>query len=160
MERALIHHLDDPGRCFKEAHRILKANGMFIVQDRTPQDCGLPGSESHIRGYFFEKYPRLLDIEVGRRHAATHVRTQLEASDFKLLKEVQLWETRRTYDDLAALSQDLLQRTGRSILHELTDDELHDLVALIQSKLKACALPIVEKDAWTLWFATKQNKQA
>nr|WP_285858773.1 class I SAM-dependent methyltransferase [Paenibacillus sp. MER 99-2] len=27
-----------------------------VVFDRTPEDCLMPGNESHLRGYFFEKY--------------------------------------------------------------------------------------------------------
>jgi ubiquinone/menaquinone biosynthesis C-methylase UbiE len=160
LERALIHHLDDLDRCFTEAHRLLPNGGVLIVQDRTPQDCLLPGDANHIRGYFFERYPKLIDIEVARRHNSATVRTALEASGLSVANEVQLWETRRIYNDLAAVSQELLQRTGRSILHELTNDELHDLVSFIQEKLEKKTLPIVEKDSWTLWFAIKNSKQA
>ena len=155
LARALLHHLDKLDSCFKEAIRLLKHNGIFIVQDRTPQDCLLPGDENHIRGYFFEKYPKLIDIEVTRRHAANKVQMALTSNGFAILEEVQLWETRAVYDDFDALRQDLLHRTGRSILHELTDHELHNLVAFIRSKLGDRSDPIVEKDSWTLWFARK-----
>jgi ubiquinone/menaquinone biosynthesis C-methylase UbiE len=59
--RALIHHLDQSNwsACFAEAHRLLKSDGVLIVQDRTPEDCLLPGSATHIRGYYFERYPKL-----------------------------------------------------------------------------------------------------
>lgn len=157
LERALIHHLVDLEKCFKEANRILKDNGILIVQDRTPADCVMPGSETHLRGYFFEKYARLMDKEMNRRHESVHVRNALEISGFRLLSEHQLWETRRQYNDVESLYQDLQERTGRSILHELTDAELNELVLYIKSKMDSAPLPIIEQDAWTVWFAVKIN---
>ncbi|MBP1988660.1 class I SAM-dependent methyltransferase [Paenibacillus eucommiae] len=157
LERALIHHLDDLNRCFKEANRILKNDGACLVQDRTPEDCILPGDENHIRGYFFEKYPALIPKEVSRRHDSLKVRSALESNGFRIAKEVQFWETRRVYDDFETLSKDLLQRTGRSILHELSDNELDELVLFIGKKLEHIAFPIVEKDSWTLWLAIKNR---
>lgn len=155
LERALIHHLTDLHAAFKEASRLLRRNGIFVVQDRTPQDCLLPGDANHLRGYFFERHPRLIHQETSRRHDAAHVREALEASGFRLMKEAKLWETRRAYDDAEQLKVDLLQRTGRSILHELTDRELQELIAYMMLKLENQAPPIVEKDAWTVWFAVK-----
>jgi ubiquinone/menaquinone biosynthesis C-methylase UbiE len=156
LERALIHHLNDLNSCFKEANRILKRNGVLIIQDRTPKDCLLPGDENHIRGYFFEKYPKLIDKEISRRHESGEVRISLESNGFTVTKEVQLWETRRAYNDFNTLNNDLMQRTGRSILHELTDNELNELIVFINSKLKNSVTPIIEKDSWTLWFAVKK----
>lgn len=153
LQRALIHHLQELDRCFHEAHRLLKEGGVLIIQDRTPQDCLLPGNEKHFRGYFFEKYPRLIHTEVGRRHDSPTVRAALAAAGFTVMVEVQLWETRRVYDDLATLHQDLLARKGRSILHELSDTEVIDLADYIQAKLQDSPLPIIEQDAWTIWFA-------
>ncbi|MBR2564079.1 MAG: methyltransferase domain-containing protein [Paenibacillus sp.] len=155
LERALIHHLHDLDSCFQEAKRILKAGGVFIIQDRTPEDCLLPGDENHIRGYFFEKYPHLIDMERSRRHKAHEVQSSLDSNGFTVAKTAQLWETRYIYPDLAALNKDLTQRTGRSILHELTDDELNELIEFINSKLKNHTDPIIEKDAWTVWIAVK-----
>ncbi|AZN40972.1 class I SAM-dependent methyltransferase [Paenibacillus albus] len=155
LERALIHHLNDLNECFQEAARILKKDGLLIVQDRTPQDCSFPGDENHIRGYFHTKYPKLIEKEMTRRHQSIDVRNALESNGFRVSEEVQLWETRRVYDSLDALKADLLMRTGRSILHELTDDELHELVLFILGQLKGITNPIVEKDCWTVWFAIK-----
>jgi len=68
LERAVIHHINDLRSCFLEASRVLKEKekekGKFIIQDRTPEDTSLSGSETHIRGYFYEKYPKLLDKEI------------------------------------------------------------------------------------------------
>lgn len=160
LERALIHHLQELDRCFHEAHRLLKNNGVLIIQDRTPQDCLLPGSERHLRGYFFEKYPRLIQTEVGRRYDSSTVHTALENSGFTLIGEVQLWETRRVYQDIDTLRQDLLQRKGRSILHELNDAEVTDLADYVQAKLQETSLPIIEQDAWTIWFAKSQQSSS
>lgn len=155
LERALIHHLQDLNACFKEANRILKKNGILIVQDRTPKDCLLPGDENHLRGYFFEKFPHLINKEISRRYDSNQVQKALESNGFRLNKEVTLWETRRVYDDFELLHKDLLLRTGRSILHELTDEELHELILFIKDKLESKKGPIVEKDSWTVWFAIK-----
>jgi ubiquinone/menaquinone biosynthesis C-methylase UbiE len=156
LERALIHHLSDLDACFKEANRILKKNGTLIIQDRTPKDCLLPGDVNHIRGYFFEKYPKLIDQEISRRHDSSKVKIALEANDFKLVKEVQHWETRCTYNNLELLLDDLLLRSGRSILHELTDGELQELGLFVKNMLGEITPPIIEKDSWTIWLAIKQ----
>ncbi len=156
LERALIHHLDDLHACFLEAAHILKPNGIFIVQDRTPQDCLLPGDEHHIRGYFFEKFPRLVERETTTRYDTAEVQQALTANRLRLTQTVSLWETRKVYDDIEQLKQDLLLRTGRSILHELTDEELQDVVNHVENKLAGQQLPIVEQDRWTLWFAVKE----
>ena len=56
ISRAVIHHLQDIPTFLREASRILKKNGVLIVQDRTIEDCTIPGSPKHIRGYFSETY--------------------------------------------------------------------------------------------------------
>ncbi|WP_144941164.1 class I SAM-dependent methyltransferase [Paenibacillus sp. 32O-W] len=159
LERALIHHLSDLDACFKEANRIMKTGGILIVQDRTPEDCLLPGDENHIRGYFFEKFPRLIEKEIARRYDVNQVQQALESNGFRLDKTVSIREIRRVYDHFEALNTDLLLRTGRSILHELTDDELLDLISFIKDKLSGYKAPIVEKDSWTIWFAVKINSR-
>ncbi|RCX20325.1 ubiquinone/menaquinone biosynthesis C-methylase UbiE [Fontibacillus phaseoli] len=153
LERALIHHLDDLNACFTEANRILKKGGLLMVQDRTPADCLLPGDIHHIRGYFFQKYPQLAGSEISRRYESEQVQRTLQASGFKLLETASLWETRMVHPDLEALRQDLLHRTGRSLLHELNDGQLDELVSFISGKFKDHDGPIVESDAWSIWFA-------
>jgi SAM-dependent methyltransferase len=152
FERALIHHLKDYKPCFAEARRVLSAGGMLIVQDRTPDDVGLPGSAEHIRGYFFERFPRLMAVESGRRPTDAVVRAALATAGFGKIASVPLWEVRKTHPNRQALRHDLAARTGRSILHDLSDGELEELLAYIEERLPDSG-PIVEKDRWTIWSA-------
>jgi ubiquinone/menaquinone biosynthesis C-methylase UbiE len=152
FERALIHHLKDYKACFAEAHRVLVAGGSLIVQDRTPDDVQLPGSPEHVRGYFFERFPRLLTVELARRPTDAAVRDALQATGFRDVKSVTLWELRKTHDDREGLKHDLANRTGRSILYDLSDDELAELILFIKKQLPSDG-PVVEKDRWTVWSA-------
>lgn len=154
LERALIHHIQDLKSCVSEAFRLLKEDGVYIVQDRTPEDCLLAGDENHIRGYFFELFPWLTEKEINRRHKSHFVIEALQAVGFKEIEEVQLWETRATYDNKEQLLIDLSQRTGRSILHELDDQELELLLKHVDKSLTK-ETEIVEKDRWTIWKAVK-----
>jgi len=161
LERALIHHLapGDLRTCFVEAFRLLRFGGMLIVQDRTPEDCLLPGSKSHIRGYFFSRYPRLISYEVARRPRSEMVLQTLRQVGFQWTEDRKLWETRAIYANLNSLTADLLARTGRSILHELTDNELQDFVTYIayieEYAQNDDGAEIVEQDRWTIWSAVK-----
>lgn len=157
LERALIHHFQqgDLVRCFAEARRILKPGGMLIVQDRTPEDCMLSGSETHVRHYVVTYFPKLLEKDVARRHTSEVVIDALHEAGFEHVEEQKLWETRQIYKDVDELTQNILQRTGRSILHELTDEELQELVTAMCKHLKDHKGEIVEQDRWTMWSATK-----
>lgn len=154
LERALIHHLKDLSVCFKEAYRILEHNGIYIIQDRTPEDCLVKGNDCHIRGYFFECFPRLFEKETLRRHASSFVIESLKEAGFRNIEKVTLWETREMYDNKAQLLTDIRERTGRSILHELDDHELTQLLAHIDASILTKD-PIIEKDRWTIWKAVK-----
>lgn len=156
LERALIHHISDLQACFQEAYRILKSGGYFIIQDRTPDDCLLGGDNHHIRGYFFECFPHLMEKETNRRHTSGRVIETLQAAGFKDIQEIKLWETRKVYDHKEDLLQDLRQRTGRSILHELDEKELEMLVTYIDNAVLSDT-PINEKDRWTIWAAVKED---
>ena len=153
FQRALIHHLKDYEACFAEARRLLVPGGRLIVQDRTPADVEVPGSPEHIRGYFFERFARLLAVESGRRPTEAAVRQALQATGFGGIESTTHWEVRKIHQNVEQLERDLAARTGRSILHELDDGELADLIAYIVARLPA-GEAIIEKDRWTLWSAT------
>jgi len=154
LERAVIHHIDDLQTCFGEAYRLLKDKGVFIIQERTPEDCLLKGSHSHIRGYFFELFPELIDVETKRRPESGVIIELLKEAGFREFQEVKLWETRKVYDTKEQLLEDLSKRTGRSILHELDDSELKRLIDYIDEAVQT-EQNIVERDRWTIWKAVK-----
>lgn len=154
LERAVIHHLDRLPDAFAECFRVLRPGGFCLIQDRTPEDCLLPGSRTHIRGFFFEKFPELAEKEISRRYSSSAVQSALEEAGFSSVKEISLWEVRKTYSDISGLRHDLLERTGRSILHELNDSELAELVEHIESRLTDAG-KITEQDCWTIWLAVK-----
>ncbi|MEX6156193.1 class I SAM-dependent methyltransferase [Providencia manganoxydans] len=154
FERALIHHLTDYQSNFKEVHRILADNGYFIIQDRTLENITLPGDERHLRGFFFECFPRLIDIEAKRRPTQMQVEDALEKSGFELISSQTFCEPRQVYHSFNALEKDIQERTGRSILYELDDDE----IALLIKKLKlhlSDQTTILEQDYWNIWLAKK-----
>ena len=161
LERALIHHLapGDLRTCFVEAFRLLRPGGMLIVQDRTPEDCLLPGSKTHIRGYFFSRYPRLISHEIARRPRSDMVLQTLQLVGFRRTSERKLWETRAIYPNLDSLASDLLARNSQSVLPELTDNELQDFVTYItyieEHAQSDDGAEIVEQDCWTIWSAVK-----
>jgi ubiquinone/menaquinone biosynthesis C-methylase UbiE len=152
--RALIHHLEKLDPFFAEAHRLLAPGGVCIIQDRTMEDVRLEGSPDHLRGYFFEAFPRLLEIESSRRPSREHVIARMEQNGFVNLKTCSLWEVRRVYRGWTDLEADLLARTGRSILHELSDAECKELVSFMKKRLTGVE-PIVERDRWSLWIGEK-----
>jgi ubiquinone/menaquinone biosynthesis C-methylase UbiE len=159
LERALIHHLyaNQLKECFQEAYRVLKSEGIVMIQDRTPEDCLKPGSSVHIRGYFFEQFPFLAEQETKRRHDSHTVKEALFAAGFQDVQEMKLWETRKIYGSAAELRSDLAGRTGRSILHELSDEQLASLIDYIIGMVKKTRKGVIEeKDCWTIWYAVKK----
>lgn len=154
FERALIHHISDLPACLAEAFRLLKPGGMYLIQDRTPEDVRVPASSTHIRGYYFECFPKLHDIEEKRRFCLESVTNELKKQGFSKIETHSLWETRHVYSHFSELKADLLDRKGRSILHELNEKEIIDLITYIQSKIPVNT-HIIEKDRWTLWSAIR-----
>ncbi len=82
ISRAVIHHLQDIPTFLREASRILKKNGVLIVQDRTIEDCTIPGSPEHIRGYFFSIFPKLIEIESKKTTKNHHDTTRITKNIF------------------------------------------------------------------------------
>jgi ubiquinone/menaquinone biosynthesis C-methylase UbiE len=151
FERALIHHVPDLDAAATEAFRLLRPGGVLLIQDRTPDDVAQPGSAVHPRGWLFEVFPRLLDVENGRRPDTATVTAALEAAGFDAVGTTELWEVRRRYADREDYLAEIAGRTGRSILHELGDDELAHLVEELRRRLPDG--PLVEQDRWTIWRA-------
>lgn len=151
FERALIHHIADLGGVVAEARRLLRPGGAFLVQDRTPDDVALPGAPDHPRGWFFEVFPQLLEVENGRRRAVEAVSAELSRGGFDDIATTRVWEVRRRYADREEYLAEIGARTGRSILHELDDTELRHLLTRLRDRLPAG--PLVERDRWTVWSA-------
>ena len=137
-----------------EGNRILKDDGVFIIQDRTLEDCMLKGDDTHVRGYFTELFPKLANKEEERGHGNGAVTESLRAAGFTHIEEVKLWETRAVHSDKSQLLNDVANRTGRSILHELDDNELKILNRHLDQSILTEG-EIVEKDRWTIWKAVK-----
>jgi SAM-dependent methyltransferase len=158
FERALIHHVPDLGPVAAEAARLLRPGGLVLIQDRTPADVALPGSLEHPRGWLFELFPRLRDVENRRRPGAPAVAAALERAHFRDVGTESLWEVRRRYADREDYLAEIAQRTGRSILHELDDTELDRLVHGLRDRLPAG--PVIERDRWTIWRAVRPSRPA
>ena len=151
FERALAHHVHDRLAAAREAHRLLRPGGVVVIQDRTADDVRQPGTPTHPRGWFFRVFPRLLDVEIGRRPDASQLTAQLYEAGFRDVQTTSLWEVRRRHPSRASFLEEIRQRTGRSILHELDDEEVGELVSELRVLLPD--EPVVETDRWTLWTA-------
>ncbi len=153
-ERALLHHLTDLPACVAEAYRLLAPGGVDLAQDRTPEDIQLPAVPEHLRAYFHERYPRLLKIELRRRPRSEDVLAALTNASFTQIETHHFWETRRVYATFDELADDLRHRVDRSILHELSDAELADLIDYIRERLPEHG-PYPDASRWTLWWGVK-----
>lgn len=95
---------------------------------------------------------------MGRRPESRVVRETLEHVGFVHIGERTLWEVVQKYPDFQGLRESLLARSG-SLLHELTNAELTDLVAYIQRKVQHAeqgdGQEVVQQDRWTLWSARR-----
>jgi ubiquinone/menaquinone biosynthesis C-methylase UbiE len=155
-ERALLHHVSDMPAAAREAYRLLAPSGLYLAQERTPDDLRIPGAPNHIRAYCHECFPRLLDVELRRRPTSDAMHLALAAIGFFDIQERAFWEVRRVYQDADEMAADLAARTDRSILHELSDDELAELIAYIRERIPASG-PITDSSRWTLWWGTKPS---
>ena len=153
FERALVHHTPDLAAVAAEAFRVLRPGGTYLVQDRTPDDVAQPASPTHPRGWLFEVFPRLLEVERQRRPDPALLAAALGGAGFEAVSATSLWEVRRRYEDLDAYLAEIGARTGRSILHELDDGELAGLVDELRRRLPEG--PLTETDRWTIWRARR-----
>jgi ubiquinone/menaquinone biosynthesis C-methylase UbiE len=153
FERALVHHVPDLAAVTAEAARLLRPGGVLLIQDRTAEDVAQRGSVTHPRGWLFEVFPRLLEVENARRPTPDAISGALAAAGLDQVTATPLWEVRRRYDDRAGYLAEIAARTGRSILHELEDAELDRLVEELRERLPDG--PLVEQDRWTLWRAVR-----
>ncbi|MED4082329.1 class I SAM-dependent methyltransferase [Halalkalibacterium halodurans] len=150
--RALIHHLNEVEPFLSEAFRLLENDGQLIVQDRTSEDCFLQGSPSHIRGYYYNLFPHLQEIERKRRPTIQMLSSTIIRSGYEVERVETFWETRQTSSKQHFL-QEIRARTGRSILHALSDHELNKLIAYLDQQIQDEF--IEETDRWTIWVARK-----
>ena len=154
--RALVHHLPDLDAFVAECARILRPGGRLIVQDRTIHDVEQPPAPDHPRGYFFTVHPHLLEIERKRRPTTSAISDRLTSEGFEAVQSRTLWEERRSYTTVEEYQADIAARTGRSILYELSDGELHQLVSALGTALPS-GHPVTERDRWTIWTAVKPH---
>lgn len=153
LARALVHHLPDQTALAREAARLLRSGGSLVIQDRTTDDVTQPAGPHHLRGHLLELAPQLLAVEVGRRPDAHALLRALKNAGLIGATTRTVWETRAHYPDRESYLAEIAMRTGRSLLHHLTDDELDRLVHGLRDRLPD--EPLVEQDRWTLWAATK-----
>ena len=156
FERAVIHHLTalEMVRNAAEAMRLLRPNGLFVVQDRTIEDIQSAGPEHWIRATLFEAFPRLIDFERLRRPSRQPYSDLLMETGFREVRELRYDEVRRRYASFDQLSGEVRSRKGKSILFELTDAEIDLYCERLREK--ASDHPLVERDPWTVWLARRR----
>jgi ubiquinone/menaquinone biosynthesis C-methylase UbiE len=154
LARGLIHHFDRLDGFAKETWRLLAPGGTLVIQDRTPDDVVRPPGPENIRGYYFERFPQLREIDLARRYSTEEVHAALENAGFELAPDQAIDEVRTIHEDRAAYAEQMRARSGRSILHELDEEQLSELVSYILERIPATG-PIVDQDRWTIWVASK-----
>lgn len=139
-----------------ETRRLLAHGGHLIIQDRTPEDCLQPGSQSHIRGFFFERYPRLAQTETTGRYSNSLLMNALRDAGFRTVQKRHLWETTTLYGNIASLAHSLRDNKQQDeILNELNTNEFNDLIYYIQRQLDINIQPIIEQTRWTIWSGVR-----
>jgi hypothetical protein len=83
------------------------------------------------------------------------VTAALASAGFADIVTTPLWEVRRRYADRGDYLAEIAQRTGRSILHEVSGAELAHLVAELERRLPDG--PLVEQDRWTVWRGVRPS---
>lgn len=150
FSRALIHHLSDIPAFLSEAQRLLRADGLLLIQARTPADVQQPPSPTHLRGYLFELFPRLRAFESARRHHAAEIEQSMRAAGFQHVQSRAFWETHQVYPHFEDLAARLRRRHASSILHELSDAEIEIYIKTLR-QVTAGQDEITMQSRFTLW---------
>lgn len=151
FERAVIHHLsiDQMLANLKEIKRILKPDGHAYIQDRTYQDVTNRDDRFWIRNTLFECFPRLLTHEKTRRPDSEKFQDLVKQAGLEVHQVEKIPEVRKDYATIDDLCGEIRERKGKSILFELSDEELDEYCQGL--KKKAVSRPMVEQDIWTVW---------
>lgn len=154
FERALIHHLSkaEQEQNLLEIRRLLRPKSLAVIQDRTIENVQSKDSAHWIRSTLFETYPSLYAFEQNRRPVNADYQKLIEKAGFQNIKTLTYDEIRKTYSNFDQLKKEILSRKGKSILFELTDEEL--LAYTDRLKAKATKHALVETDTWTVWLGS------
>ena len=155
FERALIHHLT-PGAQLNngtECYRLLRDNGLLVVQDRTLDDVLFDHQNTWIRSTLIQHFPRLPPFEKQRRPDKKAYENRLKQAGFRQIQTITYPEIRKIYASFEALKEEILSRKGKSILFELSDLELLHYCDRLEKKHPDHEL--IECDYWTIWLASK-----
>lgn len=152
--RALIHHLPDLPSFFAEAYRLLQPGGQVVIQARTHEDVRQPASTAHLRGCYFELFPRLLAVEDARRHGGNEIENLLRAAGFVEVSSSAFWEKHAGYKTIDSFAHHLRRRRASSILHELNNVEIEALINHI-GQIVGDDAEIVMRSRFTLWQGYK-----
>ncbi|MCP5345351.1 MAG: class I SAM-dependent methyltransferase [Gammaproteobacteria bacterium] len=153
FERALVHHLSKKEQILnvEEASRILRKDGILAVQDRTFEDVLDDDPRHWIRSILFRCFPELYEFERARRPSEGEYQKILDSSSLRSQSPIKFSELRKSYTCLSELKQEIRTRKGKSILFELTDDQLEFYCEELEKASVGKSLE--EIDQWTLWLA-------
>ncbi len=136
-----------------EINRILKSDGHAYIQDRTFQDIIQQGEKFWIRNTLFECFPQLLEYEKKRRPDSEQYEQFINQTGLHIFDTENISEVRKEHSDIGELCSEIMKRKGKSILFELSDEQLLEYCRMLKSKAKE--EPIVEQDIWTVWNLRK-----
>jgi len=152
FERALIHHLShhEQEQNLVEVKRVLRPQGLAVIQDRTLEDVQSEKPAHWIRSTLFEIYPRLIEFERKRRPEKSAYSGLMKKAGFQNIREMTYEEIRKTYFSFDQLEKEIMSRKGKSILFELTNEELQ--IYCDRLKAKSAKHSLIESDSWTVWL--------
>ncbi|HET8909979.1 MAG TPA: methyltransferase domain-containing protein [Ktedonobacteraceae bacterium] len=163
MERDILHQYppEEIHRCLEEAYRLLKPGGLLIIQERMSDDRSLPGSKTHLHGYFFSRYPKLRTREFIRSANADSVKHILQILGYQHIQERKYWQIDETYPNLNSLAESLLSHNQQVLEQNLSDEDLESLATYItyleEQMQQDDGAEIISKDRWTILCAVKAS---